>query len=79
MNLIDDGKINSKQAKEVFAEMFATGKSAGAIVEERGLKQESDTGAIEALCDHAIANSAKAVAEYAPANCRQSTPSRVRS
>ena len=64
MNLIDEGKINSKQGKEVFAEMFATGKAAGAIVKEKGLEQVSDTGAIEALCDQAIAASAKAVAEY---------------
>ncbi len=64
VNHLDEGKINSSQAKEVFAEMFATGKSAGAIIEERGLKQESDLSAIEALCDDAIATGAKAVAEY---------------
>jgi len=64
-NLVDDGKINSKQAKEVFAEMFSTPqKRAAQIVEEKGMKQESDLGAIEALCDQAIANSPKAVAEY---------------
>ncbi len=34
------------------------------IVKEKGLEQVSDTGAIEALCDQAIANSPKAVAEY---------------
>ncbi len=64
VNLIDDGKINGKQGKDVFAEMFATGKEANAIVEEKGLKQESDPGAIEALCDQAIAANPKAVAEY---------------
>ena len=64
VNLIDDGKISGKQGKEVFAEMFATGKRAEAVVEEKGLKQESDAGAIEALCDQAIAASPKAVAEY---------------
>ena len=64
VNLIDDGKINSRQGKEVFAEMFASGKSAAAIVKEKGLEQVSDTGAIEALCDQAIAASPKAVAEY---------------
>jgi aspartyl-tRNA(Asn)/glutamyl-tRNA(Gln) amidotransferase subunit B len=64
VNLIDAGTINSTQGREVFAEMFSTGKAAAQIVEERGLKQESDTGAIEALCQQAIANSAKAVAEY---------------
>ena len=64
VNAIDDGKINGKQGKEVFAEMFATGKPAAVIIEEKGLKQESDLGAIEALCDQAIAASPKAVAEY---------------
>jgi aspartyl-tRNA(Asn)/glutamyl-tRNA(Gln) amidotransferase subunit B len=55
VNLIDSGAINSKQGKEVFAEMFSTGKSAATIVEEKGLKQESDTGAIEVFVDQAIA------------------------
>lgn len=64
VNLIDAGSISSKQGKEVFAEMFASGKPAAQIVEEKGLKQESDVGAIEALCQQAIANSPKAVAEY---------------
>ncbi|MEQ1862514.1 MAG: Asp-tRNA(Asn)/Glu-tRNA(Gln) amidotransferase subunit GatB [Chthoniobacteraceae bacterium] len=64
VNLIDDGTISSKQGREVFAEMFGAGKSAAQIVGERGLKQESDTGAIEALCQQAIANNPKAVAEY---------------
>ena len=64
VNLIDDGKISSKQAKEVFAEMFASGKAAAQIVTERGLEQVSDTGAIEALCIQVIDANPKAVAEY---------------
>ncbi|MEA3208918.1 MAG: aspartyl-tRNA(Asn)/glutamyl-tRNA(Gln) amidotransferase subunit [Chthoniobacter sp.] len=64
VNLIDDGAISGKQGKEVFAGMFATGQSASQVVEEKGLKQESDAGALEALCDQAIAASPKAVAEY---------------
>jgi aspartyl-tRNA(Asn)/glutamyl-tRNA(Gln) amidotransferase subunit B len=64
VGLIDSGTISSKQGKEVFAEMFVTGKPAARIVEEKGMKQESDAGAIEALCQQAIANSPKAVAEY---------------
>ena len=64
INLIDDGKINSTQGREVFSEMFATGRMAAAIVKEKGLEQVSDLEAIEALCDQAIANSPKAVAEY---------------
>jgi aspartyl-tRNA(Asn)/glutamyl-tRNA(Gln) amidotransferase subunit B len=54
VNLIDEGKINSKQGKEVFAEMFASGRRATEIVKEKGLEQVSDTSAIEALADEVI-------------------------
>src|SRR3954470_23713491 len=64
VNLIDAGTISSKQGKEVCAEMFATGNPAAAIVDEKGLKKESDVGALEALCQQAIEASPKAVAEY---------------
>ena len=64
VNLIDDGKISSKQGKEVFAEMFASGKAAAQIVKERGLEQVSDTGAIEALCKQVMDANPKAVGEY---------------
>ncbi len=62
--VIEAGTINARQGKEVFVEMFATGKSAAAIVEEKGLKQESDLGAIEALCQKCIDANPKAVEEY---------------
>ena len=64
VSLIDSGAISSKQGKEVFAEMFASSKDAAAIVEARGMKQESDIGALEGLCEQAISASPKAVAEY---------------
>ncbi len=64
VNIIHGGSISSKQGKEVFTEMFATGKAPAAIVEEKGMKQESDAGALEVLCKQAIEASAKAVAEY---------------
>ncbi len=64
VNLIDAGAINSKQGKEVFAEMFSTGKSAATIVEEKGLKQESDTGAIEVFVDQAITANPGPVADF---------------
>ncbi|MDQ2867934.1 MAG: Asp-tRNA(Asn)/Glu-tRNA(Gln) amidotransferase subunit GatB [Verrucomicrobiota bacterium] len=66
--LIDSGKINGKQAKEVFAEMFASGKTAGAIVREQGLEQLSDPGAIEALADEVIAAHAKPAADFRAGN-----------
>ena len=62
--LISDNTISGKIAKEVFAEMFATGKDAAAIVEEKGLKQVTDTGAIEKLVDEVLAANADKVAEY---------------
>jgi len=64
VRLVDEGKISSKQGKDVFAEMFATGKTAGVIVEEKGLKQESDLGAIEALCVEVIGANPKSVEDY---------------
>jgi aspartyl-tRNA(Asn)/glutamyl-tRNA(Gln) amidotransferase subunit B len=64
VNLIDSGAINSKQGKEVFAEMFSSGKPASVIVEEKGLKQESDTGAIEVFVDQAIAANPGSVADF---------------
>jgi aspartyl-tRNA(Asn)/glutamyl-tRNA(Gln) amidotransferase subunit B len=64
VNLIDSGTINGKQGKDVFAEMFATKKPAAVIVEEKGLKQVSDTGAIEAFCDEVIAANPGPAADY---------------
>src|SRR5436189_959452 len=68
VNLIDSGKISGKQGKEVFAEMFATGKRAAAIVKEKGIKQLSDLSAIEALCDEVISANLKTVADFKAGN-----------
>jgi aspartyl-tRNA(Asn)/glutamyl-tRNA(Gln) amidotransferase subunit B len=68
VNLIDSGKISGKQGKEVFAEMFATGRSAAAIVKKKGIEQLSDVGAIEALCDEVVAANPKPVADYKAGN-----------
>ena len=67
-NLIDDGIISGKQAKEVFAEMFASGRNAAAIVREKGIEQLSDAAAIEALCDQVIAANPKPVADFKAGN-----------
>ncbi|MBA3542925.1 MAG: Asp-tRNA(Asn)/Glu-tRNA(Gln) amidotransferase subunit GatB [Chthoniobacterales bacterium] len=64
VNLIDSGGISGKQGKDVFAEMFASGKAARVIVEEKGIAQLSDTGAIETLCDEVIAAHPKPVADF---------------
>jgi aspartyl-tRNA(Asn)/glutamyl-tRNA(Gln) amidotransferase subunit B len=66
--LIDSGKVSSKQGKEVFAEMFATGKSADAIVQEKGIEQLSDVGAIEKICDEVIAGNPKPAADFRAGN-----------
>ena len=64
VDLIGDGTISGRIAKEVFAEMFETGKSAGEIVEEKGLRQVSDTGAIEGIIDEVLAENADKVEQY---------------
>jgi aspartyl-tRNA(Asn)/glutamyl-tRNA(Gln) amidotransferase subunit B len=64
VNLVEAGTISGKQAKEVFAEMFASGKTATAIVKEKGIEQLSDVTAIEALCDQVIAANPKPVADF---------------
>ncbi len=61
---VGTGKINSRQAKEVFAAMIAEGKAPEAIVAEKGLAQVNDAGALDAWCDEAIAANPKSVADF---------------
>jgi aspartyl-tRNA(Asn)/glutamyl-tRNA(Gln) amidotransferase subunit B len=68
VNLIDSGKISGKQGKDVFAEMFATGKSAAEIVREKGIEQLSDVAAIEILCNQVIAANPKPAADFKAGN-----------
>ena len=68
VDLIDSGRISSRQGKEVFAEMFATGKSAAVIVQEKGVEQMSDTGELETLCEQAIAANPKPAADFRAGN-----------
>src|SRR5947199_5190828 len=68
VNLIESGKISGKQGKEVFAEMFSSGKGAVAIVKEKGIEQLSDTSAIEKLCDEVIAANPKPAADFKAGN-----------
>ena len=62
--LVADGTISGTIAKQVFEIMLETGQGAGAIVEEHGLRQTSDTGAIDAEIDKMLAANADKVAEY---------------
>jgi aspartyl-tRNA(Asn)/glutamyl-tRNA(Gln) amidotransferase subunit B len=64
VDLITDGTISGKIAKDVFSDMFETGKEAANIIESKGLKQVSDTGAIEAMIDKVIAENQDKVDEY---------------
>jgi aspartyl-tRNA(Asn)/glutamyl-tRNA(Gln) amidotransferase subunit B len=61
---IADGTISNSGAKEVFRTIWAEGGEADAIIEAKGLKQVSDSRAIEALVDEIIAANADKVAEY---------------
>jgi aspartyl-tRNA(Asn)/glutamyl-tRNA(Gln) amidotransferase subunit B len=61
---IDEGKISGKQGKDVLVEMFATGKGAQAVIEERGLAQVSDTGEIEKIIDDVLASSPAQLEQY---------------
>jgi len=61
---IVDGTISGKIAKEVFAAMWAGEGDADAIIETKGLKQVSDSGAIEKIVDEIIAANPAQVAEY---------------
>ena len=68
LKLITKGTISGKIAKKIFPEMWETGKSAETIVKEQGLVQISDTGALEAMVDEAIAENPKAVADFKSGN-----------
>jgi aspartyl-tRNA(Asn)/glutamyl-tRNA(Gln) amidotransferase subunit B len=64
LDLMADKTLSGKLAKEVFEAMVETGKPPAVIVEERGLKQVTDTGAIEAVVEKVLAANADKVAEY---------------
>ena len=55
LDLMADGTINGRIAKDVFEAMVETGERPGAIVESRGLRQVTDTGAIDAAIAAVIA------------------------
>ena len=61
---IVDETISGKIAKDVFEQMWAEGKDADAIIEEKGLKQITDTGAIEKVIDEIMAANPKQLADY---------------
>ncbi|MBL4615671.1 MAG: Asp-tRNA(Asn)/Glu-tRNA(Gln) amidotransferase GatCAB subunit B, partial [Magnetovibrio sp.] len=68
LGLIADDTISTKIAKDVFEAMLETGDAPDKIVGDKGLKQITDTGAIEAAVDAAIAAGEKQVAQYKGGN-----------
>ncbi len=64
LGLIEDASISGKIAKDVLAAMFETGKSAGEIVEEQGLKQISDSGELEGIIAGVIADNPGPVGDF---------------
>jgi aspartyl-tRNA(Asn)/glutamyl-tRNA(Gln) amidotransferase subunit B len=64
IDLIADGTISGRIAKDVFTEMVDSGQTAAAIVEAKGLRQVSDSGAIDQAIDAVLARSQDKVAEY---------------
>jgi aspartyl-tRNA(Asn)/glutamyl-tRNA(Gln) amidotransferase subunit B len=64
LKLVADGTISGSMAKQVFEKMLETGDGAGVIVEREGLKQTSDTGAIEAVIADILSANADKVAQY---------------
>ena len=64
MELISDGTISGRIAKDVFVDMFESGEDALDIVERKGLTQISDSGAILALVESVISDNASKVAEF---------------
>jgi aspartyl-tRNA(Asn)/glutamyl-tRNA(Gln) amidotransferase subunit B len=68
IDLIADGTVSNRLAKDVFEEMAASGKDAATVVEEKGLKQITDTGAIEAAVDRVIASAPKQVEQFRSGN-----------
>lgn len=61
---IDDNTISGKIAKTLFGEVWQSGKTADEIIADKGLKQVSDTGALDAVIDEVIAANPTEVAEY---------------
>jgi aspartyl-tRNA(Asn)/glutamyl-tRNA(Gln) amidotransferase subunit B len=61
---INEREISGKMAKDIFAKMLATGKSPQEIIDSEGLRQISDTGALEKIIDEVIGANSKQVEQY---------------
>lgn len=68
LELVESGKINRKQGRAVFDEIWKTGEAPAAVVQKRGMVQVSDEGQLEAWAKAAIEANPKAVADYKKGN-----------
>jgi aspartyl-tRNA(Asn)/glutamyl-tRNA(Gln) amidotransferase subunit B len=73
LRLVSGGVVNSSVGKQVFEEMFHTGKDPAAIVEEKGLRQIDDSDEILALVQRIVAENPKPVADYRGGNTKAMT------
>ncbi|MEC4888835.1 MAG: Asp-tRNA(Asn)/Glu-tRNA(Gln) amidotransferase subunit GatB [Nitrospira sp.] len=64
LELVDKGTISLKVAREIFPELYSSGKTPEQIVQEKGLTQVSDEGALEAIIDDVLAKSSAQVAQF---------------
>ena len=64
VKLVEDGKISSKQAKEVFYKVVEENKDPLKIIDELGIKQTSDDGAIRSIVQGILDNNQKLIDEY---------------
>ncbi len=65
IDLVDDNTLSGKMAKDVFQEMYVTGKSPSTIVEEKALSQITDTDEISAVVDEVVSQNPQAVEDFA--------------
>lgn len=68
LELVESGKINRKQGRDVFDEIWKTGEAPATVVQKRGMVQVSDEGQLEAWAKAAIEANPKAVADYKKGN-----------
>ncbi|MDY3910938.1 MAG: Asp-tRNA(Asn)/Glu-tRNA(Gln) amidotransferase subunit GatB [Elusimicrobiaceae bacterium] len=68
LELVESGKINRKQGRDVFDEIWKTGEAPAAVVQKRGMVQVSDEGQLEAWAKAAIEANPKVVADYKKGN-----------
>lgn len=64
VSVVADGTISSKIAKDIFPELIGSGKTADEIVKERGLQQNSDAGALQAMVDKVLADNPDNLQKY---------------